>query len=79
MDIFLNNHDKENVVPEKHASKEKVDEEIEVEKVVSSPLKDMQVEASESIKEDDKVEGEQVASPGNTTPVLIWHHFPDGG
>ena len=69
IDIFLNNLDEGNVQPEQQAPEEKIDEEIEVEKAVSSPLKDMQVEPSGSNKEDDKVEGEQVASRGNTTPV----------
>jgi hypothetical protein len=69
VDIFLNRNDEENVVPEQQAPEEVVDEEIEVEKAVSSPLKDMEVEPFGSIKEDDKVEGEQDASQGNTTPV----------
>jgi hypothetical protein len=69
IDILLNWNDEENVVPEQQAPWEVVDEEIEVEKAVSSPLKDMQVEPSGSIKEDDMVEGEQAASRGNTTPV----------
>ena len=69
VDIYLNKTDDENVLPEQQAPKEKTDEVIEVEKAVSSPLKEMQVEPSGSNKEDDKVEGEQNASRGNTTPV----------
>ena len=37
-----------------------------MEKAVSSPLKKIQVEPSASTKEGEKVEGEQVASQGNT-------------
>ena len=62
VDIFLNKTDEENVLPEEQAPEEKVDEEIEVEKAFSSPLKNMQVEPSGSNKEDDKAEGEQNAS-----------------
>ena len=52
------------------ARKEKENEEIEVEKAVSSPLKEMQVEPSRANREEnDKVEGEQIASRENTTPV----------
>jgi hypothetical protein len=69
VDIFLTKNYEENFVPEQQASEVKLDEEIEVEKAVSSPLKKMQVEPFGSNKEDDKVEGEQGASQGNTTPV----------
>ena len=62
VDIFLNKTDEENVVPEQQPREEKIDEEIEAEKSVSSPQKVMQVEPSRSNKEDDKVEGEQSTS-----------------
>ena len=80
VDIFLNKTNEENGLPEKQAPEEKIDEEIEVEKEVSSPLKEMQVEPSGSNKEDDKVEGGAKCFPRKYDPVhLIWCPYPDGG
>jgi hypothetical protein len=64
--MYLVNPDEVNVMPEQNAPEERVGEEIEMEKAVSSPLKNIQAEPSGSTKEDGKVEGEQVASRGNT-------------
>ena len=69
VDMYLVNPGEENVVPEKNAHEERIDEEIEMEKAVPSPLKEFQAEPSGSTKEGEKVEGEQVASQGNTPPV----------
>ena len=80
VDIFLDNPDEGNVQPEQQAPEEKIDEEIEVEKAVSSPLKEMQVEPSGSNKEDDKVEGGSKCFPRKYHPGhLIWCPYPDGG
>ena len=67
--MYLVNPDEENVMSEKNAPEEKVDEEIEMEKATSLPLKKIQAEPSGSTKEDEQVVGEQVAPRGYTTPV----------
>jgi hypothetical protein len=58
VDIFLNKTNKENALPDQQATYEKTDEEIEVEKAVSSPLKEMELEPSGSnMEENEKIEG----------------------
>ena len=67
--MYLVNPDEVNVVPEQNAPEVRIDEEIEMEKAVPSPLMEIQVEPSGATKEGEKVEGEQVASQGNTPSV----------
>ena len=67
--MYLVKPEEENVVPEQNAPEERIDKEIEMEKAVSSPLKQIQAEPPGSTKEGEKVEGEQVASQGNTPSV----------
>ena len=69
VDIYLVNPNEVGVMPEKNAHEEKVDEEIEMERQVPSPMKDIQGEPSGSTKEGEKVEGEQVAAQGTTLTV----------
>nr|XP_020186262.1 putative uncharacterized protein DDB_G0294196 [Aegilops tauschii subsp. strangulata] len=69
VDIYLVNPNEVGVMPEKNAHEEKVDEEIEMERQVPSPMKDIQGEPSGSTKEGEKVEGEQVAAQGTTAMV----------
>ena len=69
VDMYHVNPDEENVVPEQNAPEERIDKEIEMEKAVSSPLKEILDEPSGSTKEGEKVEGEQIASQGNTPTV----------
>jgi hypothetical protein len=69
LDIYLVNPDEVMTVPKKNAPEEKIDEEIEMEKQVPSPVKDIQAEPSGSTKKGEKIEGEQVAAQG-TTPIV---------
>nr|XP_020173034.1 eukaryotic translation initiation factor 5B-like [Aegilops tauschii subsp. strangulata] len=70
VDIFLNKSDEENALPKQQVMDDKTDEEIEVEKAVPSPPKEMQAEPSRSNKkENDKVDGELNASRHKITPV----------
>ena len=79
MDVFLNKIDEENVMPEQQTPEEKVDEEIEMEKAVPSPLNNIPADPSGSTKEGEKIEGEQIVYLRYYPySLLVWCSYPDG-
>ena len=80
VDIYLVNPDEVMTGPKQNALEEKIDEEIEMEKLVTSHVKDIQDGPSRPTEEEEKVGGEQAAAQ-STAPngLLIWCPCPDGG
>nr|XP_020189856.1 RNA polymerase II degradation factor 1-like [Aegilops tauschii subsp. strangulata] len=60
VDMYIVNPNKVNAMPEQNAPEENTDEEIEMEKQVPSPEKDIQAEPSRSTKEGEMIEGSKL-------------------